>query len=463
MPGTHASTSALDRQQWHGGLLAHAILVFCLAGLAAGCATTSHRLLEKQTGRSDSGLWNASIMATGFGMSQAEARSDALRSALEQRVEQLAFADRRIEGDQIVRDRVLTTLNGRIVGFEVLDHKVHSDGQHEVRAHVRLGKGSLPNYLPGQSIHESLGNHTRLPLEGLTRDVSSIRAEQERKRHQAATASQLAAETFAGFPAFTIDSRLEGVTTRAAIRGAHIEFRTTHRLDNEFVDFLRSRLAMSQALLRDNGRSPVNLGNGGPSQRPGWTLCLVAPPSRQTLSRLGGLAMYAAMFAAPVAGYAAATVLYNRQGPSPLDSERWGSHECFVIPADASGGETQAQLEAASGSARLVLATAHFRGSELVSCRHERLPAEKLVHLFRPQDTRRFGSTVVVLEQRAHAHRVRVDGVWLTEAQINRVVPFVALETRQGWWLDLSMSIPISSPADLCEQYLAQRPGMTWH
>jgi hypothetical protein len=64
---------------------------------------------------------NVTVFVTGSGPSIDDAKTDAIRQALQLTMRQLVIVDRVISGDTVVRDRVMSTMNGYIEQFTPKD------------------------------------------------------------------------------------------------------------------------------------------------------------------------------------------------------------------------------------------------------------------------------------------------------------------------------------------------------
>src|SRR5437773_2623277 len=58
------------------------------------------------------------VSVTGSGPTIDESKTDAIRQALQQTLKQLLVVDRAISGDRILRDKVMSTMNGYIESYK---------------------------------------------------------------------------------------------------------------------------------------------------------------------------------------------------------------------------------------------------------------------------------------------------------------------------------------------------------
>lgn len=147
---------------------------------------------------------NVTVTVTGSGTSVDEARTDAVRQALQLTMKQLVVVDRAVNGDHLLRDRVMSTMNGYV------DHFVQKglrkvSGSYLVDAEVTVSASRIENFIgisagPGGSV-----------------DGNSLLAEQNRRRAQA-QAEQLQRKArgeifdriFRGFPSQALNASVLG-------------------------------------------------------------------------------------------------------------------------------------------------------------------------------------------------------------------------------------------------------------
>ncbi|MGB0908260.1 MAG: hypothetical protein ACPGVT_12260 [Maricaulaceae bacterium] len=86
------------------------------------------------------------VRVTGIGETAQEARDDAVRQAVQQTTSQLIVADRRIEDDEIIQDRVISTMNAHVSKFKALGYKTDEMGV-SVNAEVHISESGLSNFI----------------------------------------------------------------------------------------------------------------------------------------------------------------------------------------------------------------------------------------------------------------------------------------------------------------------------
>lgn len=118
------------------------------------------------------GSANVAVTVTGTGTTLELAKADATRQALQQTISQLVVVDREIGGNAVLRDRVLSTMNGYIEKF-VVRREIKTGAEYSVTADVVVSASRIENFL---GIVTSAGGAF---------DGSSLSAEQARRQAQA--------------------------------------------------------------------------------------------------------------------------------------------------------------------------------------------------------------------------------------------------------------------------------------
>lgn len=142
------------------------------------------------------------VEVEGAGETIAEARLDAIQQALQRAVRQLVIADRIIEDGTVAMDRILSTFNGHISGFELLDRAVAEDGSVIIRASIAVSTDSIENFLSYRS-----GRSARL-------DGESLFAEVQRSREQLQVVEAIFRRTFDSYPTSAILFKPEAINAQ---------------------------------------------------------------------------------------------------------------------------------------------------------------------------------------------------------------------------------------------------------
>lgn len=90
------------------------------------------------------------LRVTGRGDSEWSARNEAVRLALQQAIRQLVIADRTVSDDTVLRDSVMSTMNGFVDRFDPI--RMHKEGSEiVVEANVTVSSTRIENFLGGST------------------------------------------------------------------------------------------------------------------------------------------------------------------------------------------------------------------------------------------------------------------------------------------------------------------------
>ena len=141
---------------------------------------------------------NVEIHVIGQGATLAEARQDAVRQAVQQAVDQLIVVDTRIENDDIVRDTLISTMNGYVTSFTT-KKTVIEKGITSLHAVVTVSSSGIENYI------------AILKPELSQIDGETLGAEIARQQGQRAASKQMLINSLRGFPSSVIDATTKDV------------------------------------------------------------------------------------------------------------------------------------------------------------------------------------------------------------------------------------------------------------
>lgn len=122
------------------------------------------------------------------GASIDEARGNAVRAALTSAVEQLVLVDREVGDGELVRDRILTTANGFVRRFELLE-VLEREPEVRIRARVEIAESDIRNFV------DYLDDAADSGLDG-----QSVFGELERRRIQAISLRSIFHHLLRGIP-----------------------------------------------------------------------------------------------------------------------------------------------------------------------------------------------------------------------------------------------------------------------
>lgn len=138
---------------------------------------------------------NKLVKVTGYGSNPNEARNDAVRQALQETMRQLIVVDRVIKDDQIIRDKIMSTMNGYVENFKELSLKKEAQ-QIAVQAEVTVSPSRIENF-----IGTSIGG-------GGSVSGGALFAESQREIAQRKVRGELFDRLFRGFPSEVLEVKL---------------------------------------------------------------------------------------------------------------------------------------------------------------------------------------------------------------------------------------------------------------
>lgn len=162
------------------------------------------------------------VEVVGVGPTRWDARSDAVRKALEQTVTQMVVADRTISADSISRDQVLSTLNGFVHRFEVLSEE-RVDNEYRMSSAVWVSESRIAPYLNASSPHKA----------GEVRG-DEILGRVNAAREATSRGTLIVGRLFEGFPDQTISIEVK----EARPDGEMVQVHVTGRFAEGFVPFV---------------------------------------------------------------------------------------------------------------------------------------------------------------------------------------------------------------------------------
>ena len=168
------------------------------------------------------------VTVTGYGATSSDARNDAIRQALQRTMQQLIVVDRVIKDDAIIRDKIMSTMNGYIEQFEELETK--EEGQQvAIKAKVTVSSSRIENY-----IAKDAGGGGQVA-------GSALSAESERAIAQRKTRGEVFDRLFRGFPGKVIDVKVLSIKP-SANDPSDFEFTKEIRFSPEWIRSLKSGL-----------------------------------------------------------------------------------------------------------------------------------------------------------------------------------------------------------------------------
>lgn len=145
---------------------------------------------------------NVTIQVTGAGSTLDEARTEAVRQALQRALRQLVVVDRAIAGDAILRDKVMSTMNGYVDKFKELGIQRSGSG-YEVNAEVTISASRIENFI---GVTAAGGGAFSGPL--LSNEQGRILAQKDAEKLQARARGEILGRLLMNHPTQTYDIQL---------------------------------------------------------------------------------------------------------------------------------------------------------------------------------------------------------------------------------------------------------------
>jgi hypothetical protein len=174
-------------------LIAARCLILALISYAVPIAGASAQ------GAGQPNLHNSAVVRVkGYGPTESDARQDAVRAALQQTMQQLIVADRVIKDDQVVRDKIMSTMNGYIEKFTQIGSG-RVNGSVFVEADVTVSPSKISNFI-------AAGYSTSTQVAG-----GSLFAESQREMYQRRSKGEIFDKLLDGFPGSVMKARVVSI------------------------------------------------------------------------------------------------------------------------------------------------------------------------------------------------------------------------------------------------------------
>lgn len=165
------------------------------------------------------------VTVTGIGSTYWNAREDCVRQALQQSLSQLVIVDRRISDDKVLRDSIISTMNGFVESFRVV-RQSKLDNQVQITADIVVSKSGIENFvLSGGKTNAKIDSNTLLAE--LARDDLARKAR-----------SDVLKRLMDGFPLHAFDADIMEISLDPASRGAILAI-VQVSLNRQFAKTLR--------------------------------------------------------------------------------------------------------------------------------------------------------------------------------------------------------------------------------
>jgi hypothetical protein len=141
---------------------------------------------------------NVTVTVTGTGITIDAARTDAVRQALQQTIVQLVVVERAIRNDRLVRDSVISTMNGYVEEFHEKSVR-KEDSEFLIDADVTISASRIENFI-------GVASGGSASLNG-----SSLLAEANREAAQRKARGEIFDRLLRGFPSELLDVRVTAI------------------------------------------------------------------------------------------------------------------------------------------------------------------------------------------------------------------------------------------------------------
>ena len=218
--------------------VAATLIVFALIGQAVPIASARAQNVGQPDFRN-----NTVVRVKGYGATASEARDDAVRAALQQTIEQLIVTDRVIKDDQIVRDKIMSTMNGYVEKFTPIGSGQVNGGAF-VEADVTVSPSKITNFIAsGSSVTSKV-------------DGGSLFAESQREMGQQRSKGAIFDKLLDGFPGSVMQAHVLSIAPDDKKAGDFIV-----KVEVSYSDeWVRSFTSGLQALALNT--VPVKIGSG---------------------------------------------------------------------------------------------------------------------------------------------------------------------------------------------------------
>ena len=141
----------------------------------------------------------------GAGETLFDAKQDAIRQALQLSLEQLIVVDRAISDTDIIRDRVISTMNGYVESFDLLDVQ-QSTGSFRVQAEISISESRIQNF-----VGVAVGSDSVIDGGSLFAEQNRQLAEEQAEELQRQVRGEIFDRLFRGYPTDMLDVELVNI------------------------------------------------------------------------------------------------------------------------------------------------------------------------------------------------------------------------------------------------------------
>lgn len=285
------------------------------------------------------------------------AKLDAVRAALNLAANQLVFAEREILNDAIVRDVIISTMNGYISNIRIIHVSGSVNSVFHVILAVKVSESALGNFTSRFGAQRRADDApSSVPADQIAIRLAGARetlqANRIKKQHQWKMAQVIAKDLFRGYPKNATKAAVDSVEF-SSDSPASVDIQISYDFSPTYKSDLSSRIDEIDRLIRDAGKEESSIricpveGELFPTDR-----CRIIPPGGEALRRLYGLAE----FRGRVSGAVRHLILVPYYNES-------GSHRgCLAVEID--GGAIPCRRDLGLGSYSRTCSQVEFRPSK---------------------------------------------------------------------------------------------------
>lgn len=200
-------------------LVDHLIICVCIS-LMSSSATA-------QTGDKRQAI-DVTVETNGSGSTSAEARKEAIRSALQQVVPQIIVADRIVKDDKLIMDSVMSSMNGHVQSITTLEERRSGD-RVDGSYRITVSTSEISSFLTSR-----FGSSANV-------DGNSLSGEMMREREARGFRDQYIRRLFRGYPSRVINTEVID-TNSDPIDFTKLIIKFKASLDIDWINSLRSSL-----------------------------------------------------------------------------------------------------------------------------------------------------------------------------------------------------------------------------
>lgn len=227
-------------------------LRFVLASLALfGSMVCTTALPSSKESQADPQVYReetGGVVSYGFGSDKHLAKVDAVRNALNFAVEQIVVVERRIEGDNIVKDMFISSMSGQLGKVEILNFRELDDGEVSAKIRIFLSDGEIKKTYKQFTTAFASPDITKTDLSDIATQLLTSETEFIRKQTQLSVASKILHGAADGY-LYALKARVSEVIPNA--KNSTVQINVEYWLDDDWLDSFRRSIKTASSLVAD--------------------------------------------------------------------------------------------------------------------------------------------------------------------------------------------------------------------